>query len=196
MLPLKGERKKEWKDGGREKGKERTREREGKTDSPPLHSVILPQPPALPQPALLTLTFLLNSNGLPWLLYKLLVQPLWSLRMCYTSAILNPFLSLLIVLFLLLFQRKPWLLCGGNRECLSGTSSPAPLFAREHLSVCTGSILFCLVAEGSFQLLQYRLLPLLCPLLLLCLPLFLLPSPPLCESSSYLWITSWVSGTM
>lgn len=97
LLPLKVEGKKEWRvgDGGREKEGRRKRKnkKKGKTGCPHLHSVLLSP---LHFFSALTCTsdpdFLSDSNGLAWLLYKL-VHLLWSLRMLFTSAILNLFLS-------------------------------------------------------------------------------------------------------
>lgn len=97
-------------------------------------------------------TFLFTSDGLLWLLCNLFAHLLWSLNTCFTTTVLDPFLSLLIVPFLLFFfWRKP---CNALfAEEIGNVYQELPLLPclPESISLSAHpSVLYPSVCRGSF----------------------------------------------
>ena len=145
-------------EGGRRREEEKEKTKKGETDCPYLHSVLL-----FPLHFFSALTctsdldFLSDSDGLSWLLYKL-VHLLWSLSMRFTSAILKLFLSSNCPLLATVSKKT---MCPLLRKwgMALGKLPSCPLFGRRApLCVNCHPSLFHLVVEHPFLPFQYRLL--------------------------------------
>lgn len=97
-------------------------------------------------------TFLFTSDGLLWLLCNLFAHLLWSLNTCFTTTVLDPFLSLLIVPFLLFFFEENHAMHYLRRKLeMSIRSFPSsPVYQRASLSPHIHPCFTHLFAEGPF----------------------------------------------